>query len=114
MTQQLAGGGAPRAGMPGRGVGNVPFAPGMVSGSLGPPSPAPSPGPPGPAMPPGPPGPGSSPLASGPSPAGPQPNPGMGGGLFGFDPAYWAQMVSTLMMAYTRAGAGGRLPWGYQ
>src|SRR5215470_12544322 len=112
MTQQLSGGGVPRAGMPGRGVGNVPFAPGMVSGSLGPPPP--TQGAPGPPMPPGPPGPGSPPPAPGSPPGGPQPNPAMGGGLFGFDPAYWAQMVSTLMMAYTRAGQGGRLPWGYQ
>lgn len=100
QTRTLSGSGAPPAGKPGMGAGNVPFAPGVMSGQLGQATnpqqlaraTAPQPGSAMPGSPPSPSGPGQPPAPGG----GP-----MGGGII--NPQVYFQVMNAWMESLIKA-----------
>lgn len=118
MTQQMPGGGAPSAGVPGRGTGNVPYAKGMMSGNFGQRNPPaipgnkgfsqvePTPGPSSPAS--------SSPPQQGGAPAGMGMAMGMAGQQTPFlQPQFLFEVYAAIMNSFLQAAQGDGLPWGY-
>ncbi len=104
MMQQMTGARAPSAGAPGRGLGNVPYAKGMVSGQFGSISPQARP----PAMDEPMPGMGSAPAPPSPGPAGgdapPAPvPPGPGQANPYLDPMFYFDVMAAIMAALTSA-----------
>ena len=113
---QMSGGGAPNAPRPGTGMGNVPFAKGMMSGQFGPPpgrsaSPpsAPPVSPPSGEQRPGAPSPPGGPGGAG--PAGPPP-PGPGQQNPYLDPLFYFDILGALMAALVDASKSDTL-FGY-
>jgi hypothetical protein len=116
---QLPGGGAPRAGQPGMGVGNIPYAKGMMSGNFGQknapaarpdargfsqiePEPAPSPpsqARPGGGMPTPPPGSGMAGMMAGQTPF--------------LQPQFLFDIYAIIMSSFLQAAEGDAPAWGY-
>lgn len=111
QAQQLPGGGAPRAAQPGRGVGNVPYARGMMSGNFGERNPA---GPPpiratalpGPASPAAPQQPQPPDMGQGPAVPTGAPTPFL-------QPQFLFEVYAAIMTSFLQAAEGDGLPWGY-
>lgn len=115
LTQQMPGAMAPRAAQPGRGMGNVPYARGMMSGNFGEkntggPAPLRASALPGPASAPAPPS--QQPQGGAPGPAAPPP--GMGAPPTPFlQPQFLFEVYAAIMDSFLKASEGDGLPWGY-